>query len=140
MIPTWPTELPRRVLQEGFNKGFGDGRLSTKMESGLPKTRRRFSAVGKPVQAAINLSTDQSARLERFYDEDTAGGALPFLMRDQLGSGLALLANGLALTDAAGRPLVTESWWLVMFGEAPPSVRPLSGDLYRAEFLLTILP
>lgn len=139
-VPLWPSDLPQEVLQEGFQESFGEGRLSTKMETGIPKTRRRFSAVGRPIQAALILTIDQRARFKSFWDDDTSLGSLPFFMPDQLADGLALIANGLSLTDTSGTPLVTESWWLVMFGETPPSVRPLSGDIYRAEFGLTILP
>ncbi|MGG3810996.1 hypothetical protein ABEV34_05005 [Methylorubrum rhodesianum] len=141
MIPVWPADLPQRLLQEGYSYGFADGRLKTAMESGVPKMRRRFSSVARPVSGQFLGSEDDMARLERFYDEETGGGALPFLMPDQTRDGLPLATeDGLQLLDDQGRPLINTAWWLVMFGDTPPQKQVASGTVYRISLTFTVLP
>jgi len=140
-IPVWPTDLPRRVLRQGFSQGFADGRLSTKMEAGPTKSRRRFSSAVKPIQAALDVPLDGKMRLERFWDEDTAGGSLPFLMPDPMSDGLALLTlDGVPLLDQDGAPLLNTAMWLVKFGDTPPSAANTAGIWYRVTFSLAVLP
>ncbi|MEZ0253573.1 MAG: hypothetical protein ACAH20_21885, partial [Methylobacteriaceae bacterium] len=89
-IPVWPTDLPQRVLADSYSEGLGNGRLRTAMETGLPKMRRRFTLAARPVSAAFRVSADGKARIERFFNEETGGGTLPFLMPDQTHDALAL--------------------------------------------------
>lgn len=141
MIPRWPTDLPQRLSRDGFGEGFADGRLQTEMESGVPKTRRRFSAAIRPIQASIDVPIDGKARLMRFWDEETGGGSVPFLIPDTTMNGAPLLAGGgLVLTDEQDRPLLVESWHLCVFGKTPPSSQNLGGPWYRVTFSLSVLP
>lgn len=142
MIPYWPADLPQRVLADSFSETLADGRLRTAMETGHAKSRRRFSSAPKPVAAAFKVTPDQKARLERFWEEEIAGGSLPFLMADQTADALVLLADdGLQLLDDAGRPLVNTAWWLVLAGDTPPAFTTRNRGLtYTAAFPLSVLP
>lgn len=142
MIPYWPSDLPQRVLADNFSEGLADGRLRTSMETGPGKSRRRFSAAPKPVAAAFKVSPDEKARLERFWDEEIAGGALPFLIADQTRDGLILLAEpGVQLLDDLGRPLILTAWWLVLASDSPPAFTTRNRGLsYTATFPLTVMP
>ncbi|MCG5247985.1 hypothetical protein [Methylorubrum extorquens] len=141
-IPSWPAELPQRVLADNYSEGLGDGRLRTAMETGVPKTRRRFSNAGRPVSAAFKVSPDGKARIERFFNEEVGGGALPFLMPDQTHDGLALInGGGLQLLDDQGRPLINTAWWLAIFGDSVPTFQTRNrGVSYIASFPLVVLP
>lgn len=140
-IPVWPGDLPQRVLSDGYSYGFADGRLKTAMERGPPKTRRGSSAAVKLVSAQIYGDQNDIARLERFWIEDLAHGALPFLIPDQNRDELALVTDdGLQLLDDQGRRLINTAWWLVLFGETPPQAQPVSGMIHRSTFTLTVLP
>ncbi|TXN64984.1 hypothetical protein [Methylobacterium sp. WL6] len=142
MIPIWPSDLPQRFLRDGFGRTLADGRLSTKMERGPSKRRRGSSAAVAPVTGAMDLPVDLAARFERFWDEDTGGGCLPFLLPDQILDGLPLLAApGVPLLDASGLPIVAASWWLAMFsGDQAPSIKNVAGAFYRVSFQIEVLP
>ena len=141
MIPVWPTDLPQKLLSDGYSYGFADGRLKTAMDAGPPKMRRRFSSAVRPVAGQFYGSEDDMARLERFWAEDTAGGALPFLIPDQNRDALALLtSDGLQLQDDQGRPLINTAWWLVLFGDTPPQKQVVSGLIHKATFTLSVMP
>lgn len=141
MTPVWPADLPQRLLQDGYSYGFADGRLKTPMEAGPAKMRRRFSSAPRPVAGQFYGSEDDIARLERFWNEETAGGSLPFLIPDQNRDALRLATDdGLQLLDDQGRPLINTAWWLVMFGDSPPQKAVVSGLIHKASFTLVVLP
>lgn len=141
-IPVWPTDLPQRVLRGGFERTLADSRLSTKMETGPSKRRRRSSSAVAPVAAAIAVSADLAARFERFWDEDTGGGALPFLMPDQIVDGLPLqAAPGIPLLTSTDAPVLAASWWLAMFaGDQAPTIVNTAGAWFRISFRIEVLP
>lgn len=138
-VPIWPAELPQRVLRAGYSETFRDGVLRSKSDSGVGKVRRRYSSAALPVQAMISLYYSQKARLERFWDEDTGGGALPFIMPDQTHDGLPLLdSGGVPVLDGAGVPILVTANWLVRFSAAP-QITP-RGPIFSASLQLTVLP
>lgn len=82
---------------------------------------------------------DNYARFERFWFEDTLGGVRPFLIRDQVKDGEALLRTGCELLLSGDEPLLVTSWWLVQFDGAP-SASSLRSRGYEVSFQLSILP
>jgi hypothetical protein len=143
-LAIWPEELPQRPLQSGFSRGVGDGRASSAMAQGPGKTRLRYTATVKPVPCTIQLTADQYFRLDRFWEEDTKGGTQPFMIIDPMAHGQpALLEDGSPWILEDGTPVLISAWWVVMFGQSQgdaPTATPLSGDLYRASFLLNVMP
>lgn len=140
-IPFWPSDLPQRLGIEGYGQGLADGRLRTSMEAGPPKMRRRFSSAAKPVQGQFLGFANDHARLERFWNEETGGGSLPFLLPDQTRDALPLLTDdGTPLLDDQGRPLINTAWWLCLFGENPPALAAVGGPIYRITVSFTVLP
>lgn len=142
-VPYWPSDLPQRVLREGYGEAAPDGRLFKKMDKGPSKVRRRFSSAITPVSATIVVTHDGLALFGRFWDEDLDGGALPFLIPAQRTDGRTITtSDGSALLDADGLPMLIEAWWLVRFGEAPPAKQAISDDPsnFRVSFDLEVLP
>lgn len=137
----WPQDLPQRVLAEGYQESLGEGRLSTPMDVGPPKSRRRFSHVPDPVTASFRCTLDQKERLKRFWRDDLAGGSRLFILPDPSLNGVPLLTDeGEPLLDNEGTPLLIESWLIVM-GEAAPSFRPIQrGMRWVASLPLVIMP
>ncbi|CAN2532527.1 hypothetical+protein [Methylocapsa aurea] len=136
----WPPELPQHVLQDGYSQGMRDGRMFSKMDRGPPKSRRRSSASAIKVQAKILVSVSTLARFDRFWNDETQEGSLPFVMPDQIYNG-ATLADGFGddlLTDG-GDSLVITRMWLVKFDEQSPQKTPW-GALFYASFSLLIYP
>ncbi|MFG1364652.1 hypothetical protein [Xanthobacter versatilis] len=140
-VAFWPTDLPQRVLVDGYSEGVGDGRLRQAMDAGPPKMRRRSSAATRPVRARLWVDFDGMARLKRFWAEGVAGGSLPFLFPDQTVDGLALLTDDSSqLLTESGAPLIITSWWLVMFGQEGLAFDAQGPALLGASFGLDILP
>lgn len=138
-LPSYPSELPK-PLSDSYQVGRGDGRIVTRNDAGPANVRRRFSSVVNTVQFSTFLSRAQLSRFDRFYDEDTKGGSLPFLLPDPGLDGWALLTDeGLPLLTDEGLPLLVAETWLVMFGSKLPVVT--NKALYwTVSFELSVLP
>ena len=74
----WPSSLPQRPTVGGYQERFADTVLRTAMETGAAKTRRRFTAAPRQVEVTFRVNAAQAAIFKSFFEETTAGGALPF--------------------------------------------------------------
>jgi hypothetical protein len=140
-IPVWPLELPQRVLTDGYSEKARDGRMFSRTSAAPGKVRRRYSSAVLPVAAAIIVTYEQKSRLERFIDEEIAGGVLPFTMPDQTHDGLPLLdGDGDPVLDGDGIPILITANWLARFSEnGLPQYTPW-GIQFMASFQLDVLP
>jgi hypothetical protein len=138
-IPTWPTTLPRPERQS-FQKTWMDGRLKRQTDSGPPGYRRRFSSVAKPVSLSILTSREQQEVFETFYEDETAGGSLPFYMPDPTKDGWPLLdESGRPLLGGDGRPVLMSARWLCFFGDTLPVITVV-GIEFRISFNIVVMP
>ncbi|MFO1126381.1 MAG: hypothetical protein U1E25_14630 [Methylocystis sp.] len=140
-VPSWPAELPQRVLRDGYSEKLRDGRLFSRTQSAPGKVRRRYSSAVLPITASIIIDETQKSRLERFWYEDTGGGTLPFVIPDQTHDGLPMLDNfgNPVITDAGAEILITANW-LARFSEnGGPQFTPW-GLQFQAAFQLDVLP
>lgn len=139
MIMTWPTSLPRPD-REGYQQTRQDGRRATKPDSGPMRFRRRFSSTAREVQLQLTLTRAEKAVFDRFYDDDTAGGARLFRMPDPTTDGWQLLTHDdLPLLTHDGQPLLLAAYWLCSFGEQPPA-ETVAGTLFRISFSVLVMP
>lgn len=139
MIPVWPSELPK-PQRSGFQKQLQDPRLRRRAETGPPGYKRRFSSVGEFVSLSIKVTRDQLAVFEKFHNEETALGALPFIMPDPLTDGWPLLApGGEPLLGPDDEPLLIAAHWLCLFGETMPAVSK-PGLQFVVTFPVTVMP
>ena len=139
-VPVWPTELPQRVLRDGYSEKLRDGRMFSRAQSGPGKVRRRYSSAVLPVSASLIIDEAQKARFERFWTEETSGGVLPFTMPDQTHDGLQLLdGGGLPILDGGGLPILVTANWLARFAQEAPQITPW-GLQFTAVFQLDVLP
>ena len=115
--------------------------MKTPPEVGPVKLRPRFSSAPAPVVGQMRCTLNEKARMERFWNEDTSGGVLPFVFPDQV-------YNNTILMTEEGEPILTEddeiilveSWWLVQFAE-PIQWRPIRGQgSWMAGISLNIMP
>ena len=74
----WPSSLPQRPTVGGYQEHFADTVLRTAMEAGAAKTRRRFTAAPRQIEVTFRVNAAQAATFKSFFEETTAGGALPF--------------------------------------------------------------
>lgn len=138
----WPSDLPQEVLAKDFSASPRDGRLAARTDTGPGRVRRRTSGAVAPVACRIITTWDGRMRFERFWNEETRGGVLPFLIRDQL-------LDGLPLGDEGGDTVTTEdddillipAWWLVQFATQAAPVWTAEGSPWlTCRFSLNVLP
>lgn len=138
----WPSGLPQAVLAASYERAYKDAVKGTDMDMGPPRTRLQTSSAPEIVRCAIELNFDRVPRFRRFFEEETALGSKPFIIRDQILDGLALEASpGVPLVTAGGEPITISSRWLVMFTpKQPPRESEPRGREIRISFSLLILP
>jgi hypothetical protein len=138
-MSSWPQEL-RKPLTEGFQQGREDNRLLSRAERGPPRVRRGMSKATEAVGVAFHVSHDHRARFNRFYDEETDQGALPFLVPSWgIDNHDLMTAGGLNLLDHEDTPLLIAATRVCLFGQSMPTVVPM-GLEWRISFDLVILP
>jgi hypothetical protein len=119
MASAWPSTLPQSLLLNGASKGVGDGLIEYQPDTGPSTTRRRSSAVMRPLSGAMILTDSQIATFETFFYTTILFGALPFTFPDPI----------------SGAPL------LVKFTKAAlPSYVPLGANNYQLSLSLLVLP
>ena len=77
-MPTWPITLPAAPLIDRFRETAPNTLIRTEMDQGPAKVRQRTTAGVRLLSVSYLLSADQTADLDDFYTNDTAGGALAF--------------------------------------------------------------
>jgi len=120
MVDAWPLTLPQKLLRDGNSEAMGDGLLESQPDAGPSMTRRRTSAVMRPLNGFINCTAAQKATLKTFVETALLGGSLPFDFPDQ--------------DDP-------EETWLVKFQKGGlPSFNEIAAGLFRVAIKLNILP
>ena len=79
-MPAWPATLPNPEYGMGVKRQ--SNRRSFRPESGVPKTRRRFSATGTEYECTLLLSSTLLATFNTFYDTTLEAGSLTFTMNE----------------------------------------------------------
>lgn len=77
-MATWPSTLPQRLHQQGFQYQAPDGSIRTDMETGKAFQRRRFTAAVEPFSGQMYLDKDQYTTLLNFWRNTLAMGSLEF--------------------------------------------------------------
>lgn len=75
--PVWPASLPCPTDQSVQYQALVEPVLSTSMETGAPKRRRRFTAVPEQFSCTVYLTQDQCVALDQFV-QNTLSDVLPF--------------------------------------------------------------
>lgn len=70
----WPVALQQFINQAGFNQTFGSTKLTTEMETGPKKVRRRFTNRIDTFSCVIDLDREDYDTFESFYDVTLNGG------------------------------------------------------------------
>jgi hypothetical protein len=117
--PAWPATLPPRPLRAGYQTAFGQGAISTAMDSGPPKTRKRFTAVVRPLRMTFRMGFAQLTTLKNFYENDCAFGAIAFTFVD---------------------PVSGDTIRLQFKADKPPSIAPGPGVKFDVSLELDWLP
>lgn len=74
-MAVWPGTLPHSPLADSFSYEPAPQSISTQMDSGPPKRRRRYSVAYGKFGMSFILTGTQRAAFETFYGTDLAGGS-----------------------------------------------------------------
>jgi len=66
-MAAWPETLPQAFLQDGFQDSEPKYFVTTEMDAGPPKIRRRFTATSRPISGDMVLTSTQKGTLKTFY-------------------------------------------------------------------------
>jgi hypothetical protein len=139
VLAVWPEEF-NPPIRNSFALSEGEGRLRTQAESGPVRQRSKFSSVSQPVSLTFSFTRNELARFDRFYFDEIARGALPFLMPDFSANGFPLMSiDGEMLTDDEDNVLTITSYWLVQLGQELPERRNI-GVRWQVSFTLDVMP
>lgn len=119
-MTTWPPSLPQTPLQDGFKEEFENNIITTQMDQGPAKVRRRFTAGVQKYDVTFLMSSSQLSTFETFFNDTISQGATSF-------------------TFPIPRTGVNDTFRLDMT-KGPPQIAPLSGGQYRVSFSMERLP
>lgn len=114
---SWPTTLPQELIEDGFEETMQSLIISTDMEVGPPKTRKRLTASFTPIKGSIIVTKDQRAIFLTFFHSTIAGGAIKFTWK---------------------HPITGSTVKMKIIG--PPKITSLGGDYFKIDMDLHILP
>ena len=139
MILTWPANLPR-PNRDGYQRKRQDGRRATQPDAGPMRFRRRYSNVATEVQLQLTLTRPEKAVFDRFFEDDTAGGAHLFWMPDPTTDGWQLLTHDdQPILTHTGEPILIAASWLCSFGAETPT-EVVEGTRFRISFPILVMP
>lgn len=119
-MPTWPASLPQSPLQRDYNETLPNLTITTQMDQGPAKVRRRFTAGVTKYQFSFLMNATQLTAFNTFFTSDISSGALAFDFPDP-------------------RSGSTESFRIDM-DQGPPAIIPNSGNQYIVSFAAEKLP
>lgn len=76
MSALWPAELPQKFDEGGFSEVFGNNVITTEMDSGPSKRRRRFTAAVDKIVGKMYMTQAQVNTFETFYRTTCADGSI----------------------------------------------------------------
>jgi len=137
-VVSWPSDLPP-FLREPYTASIGDTRVR-KAADGVPGYKRRFSRQARSVSLGMELTRDQKAVFDLFFDQQTGGGNAVFTLPDPTLHGVTLQdGRGFAILTGGEAPIEVSSTWVCLFGDELPS-ETISGGRYVVTFNVWVLP
>lgn len=85
MSADWPVTLPQAFKVGSYVPGIADNKLSTPMDQGPAKSRRRAVIPSRIDRGSIDVTATEWATLRAFYETTLKSGTLQFTMFDPLG-------------------------------------------------------
>lgn len=137
---TWPAGL-EQPERNSWTESRIDPRTRRAAEAGVPRWRRRFSAVPRTLSMSLVCTRAQKGIFDRFFEQETRHGAHLFWMSDAATDGWALLDEGFTqMLDEAGVPLLDSVMLLCSFGDELPRTTVVEQVKFRISFSLVVLP
>ncbi len=70
----WPSTLPADISRQGFNQTLPNNKISSSVDVGPAKTRKRFTANTSISNCTLLLSQSELAIFDTFYNGTTQSG------------------------------------------------------------------
>ncbi len=138
-VSVWPSSLPN-PQREGFQMQALDPRLRRVAETGPPGYRRRWSSVASVVSLSIDVTRNEKATFDGFYEQAVQFGSLPFYMPDPVTDGWPMLDHeGTPVLTSDGGPLLLSAQWLCLFGDETP-LHTIQGIRFVVSFTVAVMP
>lgn len=84
-MDVWPVTLPQSFKVDTDQYTMGDTRVYSRTDSGVPRMRRRSSAVPDTLGGEMTMTGAQITTLRSFWTVTTAAGSLPFTFPSPMG-------------------------------------------------------
>ena len=81
-MDAWPVSLQQKLETAGFQKSYGNTRVSSDMAVGPAKVRSRFTDAIDMYSCQITLDFSEVSTFETFYKTTLNNGTLPFTFTD----------------------------------------------------------
>lgn len=138
-VAIWPETLPP-PKRSGYREQYRDPRRPKSGDTGPPGWRLGAPAAGRDVAMTLGLHRALLGDFERFFEDDTQYGSLPFRMPAPSSDGWSLLnQDGAPLLTPDGTPLLLAANWLCLFAKDPPVIVP-AGVRFNLSFAVVVLP
>lgn len=118
-MSSWPISLQQKLEVAGFQKNYGNTRVSTDMGVGPAKVRSRFTDAVDSYSCQITLDFSEVATFEQFYKTTLGNGSLPFTFID---------------------PFTAVETSYRFSPSSDPVIRPLGGRKFTLNMVWEILP
>jgi len=107
---TWPTTLPVSPDTQ-YGESYKDNVIRSDMDTGLQKTRQRYTRQQRMLQLSYVLNDAQRLAFASFF-ASIKGGALPYNMADPVsGSSIVVRMTG----AVSGPSYISKNIWRVQF-------------------------
>ena len=83
-MPDWPSSLPSIPLVAGYTEELPRTTITTAMDAGPAKTRRRLTNNVSKHNINLTLNETEVAAFKSFYETDILGGSLEFTFNDPI--------------------------------------------------------
>jgi len=118
-MASWPSTLPQRLHQQGFQYQAPEGSIRTDMEFGKPFQRRRFTAAVEPFSGQMYLDKTQYSTLLDFWRNTLGMGSLEF---DWV------------------HPITEEAAVIRFMADKPFTISVASGEVFTVKLNLEVIP
>lgn len=108
----WPAELPQSPLFDSLQFQKVSNKISSDVEVGEGKERRRYTGKRRVMSFAMNLTSEQKAIWDDFYDNILSDGVNLFSWKD---------------------PYTGETGVVFKFTDPAPKMIPISGSGWRVD-------
>ena len=74
----WPSTIPQIPLADGYSNGFANNLITSQVDYGPPKVRRRATSAMTPMSFSMRMTAGEFDDFKEFFEETLYSGSLSF--------------------------------------------------------------